>query len=258
MADNGVKSTTLKSYFSAIKNVLLKDGYPWNDQKVLLNALVKGCKIKNDVIKTRLPIQKKLLELLLFETERHFGGKHKNSQAPQPYLEILYKAIFSIMYYGMMRVGEVASGSHPVRACDIHIGSNKNKIMLVLYTSKTHSWESKPQKIKISAVKNKGKQKIRFFCPFEILRTFLKVRGPYETDEEPFFVFRDRSPIQPGQVLKTLRDLLKNLNLRSEFYSTHSLRAGRSVDMEIFSYSISEIKTAGRWRSSAVYKYLKY
>ena len=53
-----LKSQTVKSYISGIKHVLITDGYDWNDGKVILNTLTKSCKIKNDKLKVRLPIQK--------------------------------------------------------------------------------------------------------------------------------------------------------------------------------------------------------
>ena len=34
----------------------------------------------------------------------------------QPYFNILYKALIIMGYYGLLRVGELTSGSHPVLA----------------------------------------------------------------------------------------------------------------------------------------------
>ena len=90
--------------------------------------------MENDQVKIRLPIQKGLLEMLLFEIQRTFGGVN---EAPQPYLEALYKAMFCLAYYGMLRVGEIAYGPHIIKAGNIHVGGNKDKILLVLYSSKT-------------------------------------------------------------------------------------------------------------------------
>ena len=89
---------------------------------------MRSCKLENDRLKVRLPIQKGLLEMLLFELHRVYND--------QPYLEILYKGIFCLAYYGMLRVGEGWGGQHTLKACNVHVGDNKDKIMLVLYTSK--------------------------------------------------------------------------------------------------------------------------
>ena len=66
----GMQSATVKSYVSAIKKLLVDDGYPWDDQKVLLGSLTKACKIINDRVYTRLPIQCSLLEMILFEVQK--------------------------------------------------------------------------------------------------------------------------------------------------------------------------------------------
>ena len=145
--DQGVQSSTLKSYVSAIKKVLVNDDYHWSDTKICLSVLTKACKIRNDRILTRLPIQIGLFELLLGELEHMYGGVKAN----QPFLECLYKAMFCLAYYGLLRVGEITQSDHVVKAANLHMGSNKNKILIILYTSKTHGRESHPQEIKITA-----------------------------------------------------------------------------------------------------------
>ena len=124
----GVQSSTLRSYYCGIKSVLKEDGYVVDDDKVLLNTLAKACKLKNDHVITRLPIQCKLLEILLFEVQRLF--------ADQSYLEILYKAIFSHAYYGLFRIGELTKSKHAIKATNVHIASNKEKMLFVLHSSK--------------------------------------------------------------------------------------------------------------------------
>ena len=106
--DNGMQSSTVKSYVSAIKKMLINDGYEWNDQLVLVGALTKACKFVNDRVHTRLPIQCSLLELMLFEVQRKY--------ADQYYLQLMYKALFAISYYGLMRVSEVTLSDHVMKA----------------------------------------------------------------------------------------------------------------------------------------------
>ena len=143
LINSGIQSSTLKSYISAIKGVLKLDNYVWDDGKVIFASLTRVCKLANDKVKTRLPIKIGLLELLLFELERVF--------VKQPYLTCLYRTMFILYYYGMFRVGELAFSQHQAKARDIHIGVNKIKILVVLYTSKTHDRSSRLQEIKISA-----------------------------------------------------------------------------------------------------------
>ena len=257
LVDRGVQSSTLRSYFSAIKFILKQDGYPWDDQKALLSALIRGCRLENDSVKVRLPIKKGLLEVLLFELERKFG----KSNNPQPYLECMYKAMISLTYYGMLRVGEIALGPHTIKAKDMHFAHSKDKILIVLYSSKTHGKESRPQRVKISATDekllNKSVQHSKFFCPFKLTRHYMAQRGNYIDDTELLFIFSDGSPLQPHHIRGVLRDLLNQVGLDSSLYDVHSFRIGRTCDLYKYGYSLDQIKSLGRWRSNAVYKYLK-
>ena len=114
------KANTINSYISAIKSVLLDDGIVLNEDKYLLSSLTHACRYRNNsTVRTRLPISKPVLAVLLEQTDNYFLDKG------QEYLAILYKALFASAYYGLLRVGEITKGSHPVLAPDVHIGKNK-------------------------------------------------------------------------------------------------------------------------------------
>ena len=265
VVEKGLKSTTVKSYISAIKSVLIADNYEWDNGSLLLNTITKSCKIKNDTIKTRLPIRISLLEIMLCDMQRRFGEK-------QPYLEALYITAFLIGYYGLFRVGELTMGDHVIRAANVHEGKNKDKILIVLYSSKTHGKESYPQKVKIIGKETievtshtnktyrksviKTTQSARF-CPVEWLLYYIQLRGESNSPHEPLFIFHDKTPLLARQMRTILRSTLKNLNLEAELYDTHSLRIGRATDLYKQGTSVEGIKELGRWKSNAVYKYLR-
>ena len=121
----------------------------------------------------RLPIKKGLLSILLMQMDTHY------MKLNQPYLRILYKAVFSTMYFGLLRISEVSDAGHPVLACDVHIGMNKRKFMFILRTSKTHGKNMKPQIMKISAKNKSHSDKFGLPCPFEMLREYASYRGPF-------------------------------------------------------------------------------
>ena len=60
--------------------------YSWDNEIFILSTFVHVCKMENDKVITRLPIQVGLLDLILFETANLFGNQY--------YLEILYKTAF--------------------------------------------------------------------------------------------------------------------------------------------------------------------
>ena len=235
LVEQKAQSQTIKSYFSAIKYILQTDGYIWNVQVAMLDVITKSCQLINDRIKIRLPIRIHLLEQVLFEVQRTFHD--------QRYLRAMYQALFSIGYYGMMRIGEMtlSDSEHYVRAKDVLISFNNDKIKLKLHTSKTHGRRSKPQEIRITRVEMTNVK--RFFCPFVLMRKYISYRGVgYETEEEPFFIHRDASPVKADLARNTLQDMLEKLNLNPALYDTMSLRSGRCVDMYKMGYSLEVLK----------------
>ena len=141
-----VQPQTVRSYISAIKTVLRDNGIKISEDTYLLSSLVRACKLKNSNVRTRLPIQKSLLFELLAFTEQYYLSQN------QPYLASLFKTLFITAYFGLFRVSELCmtASQHAVRVTDVHIGENKKKFLLILWTSKTHDRSSKPQMIKIS------------------------------------------------------------------------------------------------------------
>ena len=190
LVQNKRQSSTIKSYVSAIKAVLKINGIKFNPDLYLLSSLTKACKLVNDKVHTKLPIHKGVLGLIIAQLPNMFAN--------QPYLLLLYKAMFVTAYYGLLCVGELTAGSHPIKAKDVFIGSNKDKLMMVLRSSKTHDKSMKPQIIKIMGLGEKtlvtlGKNSTnqQHICPFRTIRKYIAVRKSFKTDYECFFVFRD-------------------------------------------------------------------
>ena len=251
LIDCGKQSSSIKTCVSAIKKLLLLDNYDWKDNEVLLNSLTKSCRLVNDKVTVRLPIQHSLFEMILFEIERIYPM--------QVYLQYLYKAIFVLCYYCMMRVGEVTYSPHVLLAKNVHIAKNKNKLLFLLYSSKTHGKSHRPQKIKITESKSYKVRFFRHFCPFVTLKSFLKLRGcMYGTEDEHFFIYQDKQMVKATQVTNILKLCIKSIRLDNSLYSIHSFRIGRTSDLIKLKYPIDVIKRLGRCKSNAVYKYIRY
>ena len=243
-----LKSSTIRSYISGIKDKLRGDGYSWNDNLILFKSLVSTCKEANDNLKNRLPIQQGLFRMINFELNRAFS-----KETDRIFLIVLYRAIFMFLYHGLMRIGEVVKGDHVVLAKNVHQASNKTQILIVLYSSKTHGKGDLPQKIKIKNQDFDSKE----YTPVEEINKYIALRPPYITDNEQFFVFRDNTPVTPNQVRKVLRNLIEQTGLDGDNYDTHSFRIGRATDQFKFGIDIEKIKKYGRWESNAIYDYLR-
>ena len=100
------KSTTIRSYISAIRAVLQENDIELNENRFLLTSLTRACCLINDHVYTRLPIYSDLLGLIIKKL-----GKNLHDQ---PYLRILYCAILAAGYFGLLRIG----GIDPESACN--------------------------------------------------------------------------------------------------------------------------------------------
>ena len=251
LVDRGMQSISVKSYVSAIKRMLIDDGYPWEDGKILLTSLTRACRNMNDRLTNRFPIHCGFLEMILFEIKCMFKD--------QMYLCVMYMALYALGYYRLMRVGELTQGPHVAKACNVFLGTNKDKLLIILFTSKTHDLSKRPQKIKITANKKEksGRYASRNFFPFKLFHNYIQLRGAYANNDEQFFVFRDKTPVKPQDARNTLKKAIEIIGLDPKNYNLHSLCIGRTSDLIKFGYSINEVKRMGRWSSNVVYKYIR-
>ena len=247
--NEGTQSQTILSYISAIRSVLKAENVELGDDTLRLGALVRACKIKNDVVSVRLPILIKLRDMILDKIEDYYLSKG------QVYLAALYRALISTGYFGLLRVGELTAGSHPIMAYDVMTGRSKRKIQLVLRTSKTHGKAQLPQIVTIVSTEEEySKHK---YCPHRIINEFIKVRPKYKTEKEPFFIFIDKTPVKPYHLRTVLRNAIKAIGLDPMLYDTHSLSVGRATVLFKRGFHIDKRKFLGRWRINAVYSYLR-
>ena len=115
LVDHNFKSSTVKSYISAVCSVLSELKIKLNEDTSLITSLTQACRLINDQMKTKLPIHKGLFKLILKKIDNYYG------QRLQPYLTILYKSLFSTAYYGLFRVGELMQSPHAILAQNVHI-----------------------------------------------------------------------------------------------------------------------------------------
>ena len=259
LIENNRQPSTIKSYISALKSVLKDDKIDICEDRFLLNSFIKACKYRNKNVRIRKSIQKHLLKSILCQVDKKFLNDE------QPYLATLYVTIISSAYYGLLRVGEVAQGAHPILARDMQLASNKQKALFILRSSKTHCESDMPQSVKITSSFQKcfsnesGKVKVNsvnIHCPYSLLRKYIQIRPKYLWDSEPFFVYRDRSPVRTITISKVLRFALNGCRMNACQYSFHSLRSGWAVDLLKHGVSVETIKKIGCWKSNAVFSYL--
>ena len=216
LVENGLKSVTVKSYLSAIRAVLLENKIKLNEDLFLLSSLTRACKLQNDRVLTRLPVQKEFLNLILQTCSEHFTKATNN----QPYLRIMYTALLCTTYYSLFRVGEVTASPHVLLAWNIHIATNKKKMLFILITSKTHGLRDKPQHIKIKSnpVAQTAVNMDQFeVCPFDALQHLIKAHLQRMIEDEQFFIFTDKTPVQPHHLRNILHLVISKWDFRPTY-----------------------------------------
>ena len=186
LVDRQFQSSTIRSYISAMRSVLSEINIWLSQSNYLLTSLTRACRLNNDMITTRLPIHKSLLEVLLHNIAKYFENKH------QIYLAILYKALFSRAYYRMFRVGELMMGHHAIQAEHVHVAQNKEKMLFMLFSSKTHTKADKPQLVKITSTPGTTSNCTTksCLCPFRLLKDYFAFCPHSVADMEHFFCFQ--------------------------------------------------------------------
>ena len=93
--------------------------------------------------------------------------------------------------------------------------------------------------------------------PFEILRSYVTIQPPVIDDNEQLFVFSDNSPVKQEHLRVLLKQSLTRLNIPDQYYCLHSMRIGCASDLLDYGISVETIKKIGRWKSNAVFTYLR-
>ena len=150
-------------------------------------------------------------------------------------------------YYGLFRVSEIVEGPHVIKFIDVHANNDKNKILFVLWTSKTHKISRKSQVVKIMAVD--AKESIwptdsTSYCPCKVIMDYLKVR-PSKNREKQLFIFRNGDPVKPEHFRLMLRKTITKLGLEAKLYNTYSFCIGRAKDLAKMGWSVKDIMKFG-------------
>ena len=198
-------------------------------------------------MKVRLPIGKHLLHVILDRVQTIYDS--------QPYLESLFRTIFITTYYGLLRVGGLTQSKHCLRAVDMHSAQNKDKIQIVLRSSKMHRRGGNPQVIKICGMSEKEKgcilsiQGDSQFC-WHILWWLCEWK-------RTIFIFSDGRPVPARHVCNILRLVISMIGLEPYLYDTHSFHIVWASDLMWMGVAVDKIKAVSRWKSNLVYQYFK-
>lgn len=241
--EQGNAASTIATYNSAIGYVHKLLNLPDPSTSFIVKQILKGSSKLRPSKECRLPITKSLLHRMILELLKE-----------QPsFYQTLFIAMFLLAFYGFLRLSEFTYSSdtnHCLTIDDIEfrpIGQTQNQLV-IHFKSFKHSVPSSVSHLTIN-----NQQSIQF-CPVYWMQRFISVRG---TTKGSLFCHPDLNPITRKQFGDKLKDVLNCLGLNRNSYTTHSFRYGASTMAMSMGLSDAQIRSLGRWRSSAFLKYIR-
>ena len=91
------------------------------------------------------------------------------------------------------------------------------------------------------------KPQSEWYCPCEVICEYTLTHGVNKTADEPFFIFRDATPVKPENFHSILKACILDIGLDHDLYNTHRSRKGQAKDLIKAGISVETIKEMGRW-----------
>ena len=240
----GLQHATLLTYSSAIA-FMHKLNYhcdPTNHFKV--TKFLHGAKNLRPT-KTKLhPINKNLLKLLVNAIPTLNTSQYNRT---------LLRAMMTLLYWGCLRIGEIATSNHSdhmlsLQQITIVNQSNHTPYLTINFKSYKHSTGTLPQ-LRVYSKQDKS------ICPVTALSSYLQLRP--HTNSNALFLHLLGAPISRSFFAQHLRTLLSSTPHKGKKINTHSFRIGRATDLLMAGASDAKIQKMGRWSSNAYRKYLR-
>ena len=181
--------------------------------------------------------------------------KHAKSVTSSYYMEYALKAMFSLAFFALLRVGEYTVKNHSVSSnkkglhlSDIEmLGKKNNKVLCVTMKNFKHNKSHRPITLQIE-------RQSKEICPVRCMTKYLAKR---ESKRKPLFVFPDGESITQSYFCKKLKECLESSGLSSKRFEAHSLRIGGATQVASLGFTDAQIQAMGRWKSGAFKKYIR-
>ncbi|XP_048338292.1 uncharacterized protein LOC125424902 [Sphaerodactylus townsendi] len=243
LREMGRSPTTMRSHLAAVSFYCKASGIPDTTGTFLVRQAIKGwVRMTPKVKDTRLPISLKLLANI-FATLPHICSS--------PFEISLFRAAFSLAFFGAFRSGEIVSpsrvdcGDRPLQVGDVQVCGQT--LLVRLRRSKTDQL-AKSTCISMQASATPGP------CPVKDMAAYSNIRP---RKQGPFFLHADGSCLSRYQLAAILRLCLSAIHLPVASYGLHSFRIGAASTVSGLGAPVSRIMEVGRWRSKAYRTYIR-
>lgn len=226
--------SSLLSTLSAIAYFHKLSSLPDPTSSFLVRKLVQGFSRSNPAADSRLPITPTVLRAIILATPRATSSSYESA---------LFQAMFTLMFFALLRIGEVTPSPHNLNFNQVTISPTS---VSITFTSFKHS-KGLPFTLHLPSSPH-------LICPVKLLSQFLTFRSILPG---PLFSYQDQTPVSVSRfrfVLKSVLTLSGHSHLR---ITPHSFRIGGATYAATLGLSPTHIKSIGRWSSSAADRYVR-
>ena len=165
---------------------------------------------------------------------------------------VMLHAAFTLAFGACLRVGEFtfnkSTDSNPCPTVACISFPTKKEMLFHIHRSKTDQY-GHGATVPLTRTHNR-------LCPVRAMQKYLCYRHAGKRSS-PLFLFRNGAPLTRSKFLHTLRSLLAAAGYTATKYNTHSFRIGAATAAALAGCTDSQIRTLGRWRSSAFLTYIR-
>ncbi|KAJ7414493.1 putative tyrosine recombinase [Willisornis vidua] len=197
----------------------------------ITRCMVTGLKRRAGILRDKyLPITIEMLRSLLGALE---------SVCRTHYECLLFRALFTVAFFGALRIGEMVAKHRNVLQPELlylsDVQLTERKVVLLLHSS------SVGQERHIISLALSGEP---WVCPVLALRSYLTVRSRLEG---PLFMHLDNRTVTKREFLTVLRCALGLLGLCWEQYGVHSFWVGTAVTAARYGFPREDVTRLARW-----------
>lgn len=158
------------------------------------------------------------------------------------------KAAFTLAFFGMLRPGEVAVGGTPAHT--IRLGNVQMQLNTLTVTVPSSKTSLTPFTFHLQARDD------MVSCPFGAMSEYLRLR-PAGKPSDFLFISNNRQPLTSKRLINGLRKAGSYSNIDESKLAGHCFRIGGASHGARQGMSEMQLREAGRWRSSAMRRYLR-
>lgn len=240
MFEEGYSFSTIKSYISGIGCFLKFHNQMDVSQKFLIKKMLSGFARLDSKKDKRKPITFDILRDII---------KAMQFICHSMYEATLFRAAFSLSYFGFLRAGELTSTNYNKGKIILrsHIQITQDKVYLVIPFSKTDQFGK-------STTLTLNKHHQSDVCPVKLLSKYLFLRPK---QDGPLFCHLNSNALTYYQFSSVLKQALSFSGFEPSLFNTHSLRIGAATQSHLDGTDIDLLKEQGRWHSNCYKTYIR-